>query len=242
MLQAAAVPVSVVQPARVRKFALAAGLLAKTNRINAQLLSRFGQAVCPTATAAVSEAVAQLRELCRRRAQLVQVLRLTRNQAAWLQLKELRTAASALMLQLRRQLQQIDRWITQTIAADTQLAAKNRRLQTVAAVGQATAAVLLCELPELGLVNRRQIAALAGVAPYARDSGSFKGKRWISGGRFAVRKALYMAALVVSRHNPVLRSRYERLLARGKPPKVALVALMQHLVLHLNSLLKHLDT
>lgn len=107
-------------------------------------------------------------------------------------------------------------------------------------VGANTTAVILAELPELGVLNRQEIAALAGVAPFSRDSGQWKGKRWIGGGRAAVRKALYMAALVASRHNVTLKARYQHLLSRGKAPKVALVALMRHLIIHLNALLKPL--
>ena len=240
LLQGAGISVSVLQPMRVRQFATASGLHAKTDAIDAALLCRFGQSVQPRPTPALSQEHSRLRELCRRRAQLLELLQQTRNQASGLTWAALRRSTAVLVRQLRAQITQVENWISQTINTDTLLAAKTAKLQTVIGVGQTTSAILLAELPELGSLNKQQIAALAGVAPFSRDSGQWKGKRWIGGGRFAARKSLYMAALVASRYNPILKSRYQHLIARGKAPKVALVALMRHLIIHLNSLLKPL--
>jgi transposase len=239
-LQAAGLAVSVVQPLRVRQFARGAGWQAKTDRIDAALLCRYGQTVQPRPTPARSQAQARLRELSRRRSQLVELLQLARNQARQLTLPELRRGSAALIRQLRRQIVQVEALLWHSLQTDPALRARAQKLQSVRGVGPCTAAVLLAELPELGRLNRRAVAALAGVAPFNRDSGQWKGKRWIGGGRFALRKALYMAALVGSRHNTVLQARYQNLLARGKAPKVALVALMRHLVIYLNHLLKPL--
>jgi transposase len=239
-LHQARVPVCVVDPARVRHFARATGQRAKTDRIDAAMLARYGEQMQPRPTASVSAAQAQVRELVRRRAQLLEVLQLTRQHAVHLTLATLRRQNAALVRAVRRQISAVEQEIQQAFDAEAALAERSGRVQSVSGVGPATAAVLLAEMPELGTLNRAQAAALAGVAPFARESGKWRGRRWVGGGRSPVRKALYMAALVGSRANAVLRERYERLRARGKPAKVALVALMRHLIIHLNALLKNL--
>jgi len=239
-LHSAAIPVSVVQPARVRQFAKAAGLLAKTDTIDAQLLSRFGQTLQPRPTPPPTAQQEQLRQLCRARTDLVQEIQTVRNQALGYQEPLLRRLVAQRLRLLRRQCQQIEQAIARLLQDHPPLQQQHQRLCQVPGVGSTTAAVLLAELPELGQLNRRQIAALVGVAPYPKDSGSHQGRRHIRAGRPAVRKALYMAALSASRANPVLRARYQHLRAQNKPAKVALVALMRHLVIHLNSCLKNL--
>jgi transposase len=241
-LHQAQVPVSVIDPARVRHFARATGQRAKTDRIDAAMLARYGEQMQPRPTAPMSAAQGQVRELVRRRAQLLDVLQLTRQHAQHLTLATLRRQNATLVRQVRRQVAAVEKEIQSALAAQSSLFERVRCLQSVSGVGPATAAVLVAELPELGQLNRGQVAALAGVAPFARESGKWRGARWIGGGRASVRKALYMAALVGSRSNVVLRQRYERLRARGKPAKVALVALMRHLIIHLNALLKNYQT
>lgn len=238
-LQDAQVPVCVVDPARVRHFVRATGQRAKTDRIDATMLARYGEQMQPRPTAPLSAAQVQMRELVRRRAQLLEVLQLTRGHAQHLTLLALRRQSAALVRQIRRQIVAVEKEIQKVVADEALLSQRSRQLQSVSSVGPATAAVLLAEMPELGALNRGQAAALAGVAPFARESGKWKGKRFVGGGRAPVRKALYMAALVGSRSNAVLRQRYEHLRARGKPAKVALVALMRHLIIHLNALLKN---
>ena len=237
-LLAAKIPVSVVEPARVRHFARARGLRAKTDRIDAALLAEYGQRLQPRPVEARSLAQDRVRQLVRRRAQLVHLMTLTRNQARLLRGADLRRSAAKLLLQVRTQFHDTEKLIANVLKQDQNFAAKAERLQSVPGVGPTMAAVALAELPELGKVNRKEIAALAGVAPYSRDSGQSRGVRRIGGGRAHARKTLYMAALVASRANPVQRARYQALLLRGKPKKVALVALMRQLIVHMNFLLK----
>jgi transposase len=237
-LHAAQLPVSILQPARARQFAAAQGQLAKTDRIDAAMLARYGQLLQPRPLTPPSPAQGRLRELSRRRSQLQDLLQLAVQQTRSISLIELRRQATALVRQLKKQIAQIESLLAAQIQKQSALSLRSARLQSVAGVGTITATVLLAEMPELGQLNRQQAAALAGVAPFCRDSGRWRGKRWISGGRPALRKALYMAALVASRYNPHLRSRYQLLRARGKAPKVALVALMRHLIIYLNALLK----
>jgi transposase len=241
-LHRAQVPVCVVDPARVRHFARALGQRAKTDPIDAALLARYGEQTQPRPTTPLSAAQAQVRELVRRRAQLLEVLQLTRQHTQHFSLSSLRRQSAALLRQVRGQIAAVEKEIQKAIQQETALRQRAQQLQSVSGVGPATAAVLVAEMPELGTLNRGQAAALAGVAPFARESGKWRGKRFVGGGRAPVRKALYMAALVGSRNNAVLRARYERLRAQGKPGKVALVALMRHLIIHLNALLKTSQT
>ena len=237
-LLSAKIPVSVVEPARVRHFARAAGLRAKTDRVDAALLAQYGERLQPRPAELRSVAQERLRELTRRRSQLVDLMTLTRNQSRLLRGVDLRRGAARLLTQMRTQLRAVEKLIAQVLREDACFADKARRVQSVPGVGPVVAAVLLAELPELGRVNRKEIAALAGVAPFSRDSGQSRGLRHIAGGRAYARKSLYMAALVASRANPIQRARYQALLLRGKPKKVALVALMRQLIVHLNFLLK----
>lgn len=241
-LHRAQIAVCVVDPARVRHFARALGQRAKTDPIDAALLARYGEQMQPRPTTPPTVAQAQVRELVRRRAQLVDMLQLCRQHAQSLTLVSLRRQSASLLRQVRRQIAAVEKEIQKVIQQEAALQERARRLQSVSGVGPATAAVLVAEMPELGTLNRGQAAALSGVAPFARESGKWKGKRFVGGGRAPVRKALYMAALVGSRRNVVLRQRYERLRAQGKPGKVALVALMRHLIIHLNALLKTSQT
>jgi len=241
-LHQAQVPVCVVDPARVRHFARALGQRAKTDPIDAALLARYGEQTHPRPTTPLSAAQAHVRELTRRRAQLVEMLQLCRQHARSLTLPSLRRQSAVLLRQVRRQIASVEQQIQKALQDEAPLQQRAQRLQSVSGVGPATATVLVAEMPELGTLNRGQAAALAGVAPFARESGKWRGKRFVGGGRAPVRKALYMAALVGSRSNPVLRQRYERLRAQGKPAKVALVALMRHLIIHLNALLKNPPT
>jgi transposase len=237
-LQAAQLPLSVVLPQRVRHFARGLGWEAKTDPLDAALLARYGQVAQPPPTPAPSAAEARLRELTRRRQQVVQLLATTAQQGRDFSGADLRRQHATLLRFLRRQVAELESAIARTIAADPRLETRRQALESESGVGPVTAAVLLAQLPELGQLNRQQVAALAGVAPYAVDSGAWRGQRHIRGGRFLPRAALYMAALVASRYHPQLRPRYEHLRARGKAPKVALVALMRHLVIRLNHRLR----
>jgi transposase len=239
-LHQASIPVAIVEPARVRHFAKACGLRAKTDRIDAQLLAEFGRQTSPRPQAPLAPGTAALRELSRHRGQLQEMLQTTLQQSRHLTLPVLRKQNALFLRQLRSHLQKLEKQIDALIQTDAALQNKARALQQVAGVGPKTAVSLLAEMPELGALNRGQAAALAGVAPHARESGRWQGKRFIGGGRPLARKALYMAALVGSRHNSFLKTRYQHLVARGKAPKVALVALMRHLIILLNAILKPL--
>lgn len=240
-LQAAGVAVSLVQASRVRQYARASGLWAKTDRIDAQLLCAFGQALAPAPSRAWTPEQEKLRELDRQRRHLSRLLVMEQNRQGQLQEKALRQLAQRLIAQIKRQIAQVDQLIGELIGQSEELRAKAGKLVAVSGVGARTAALLLAQMPELGELNRGQAAALAGVAPFNRDSGKRTGRRSIYAGRRAVRSGLYMAALVAARHNPILREFYQRLRAAGKPPKLALTATMRKLLLVLNSALKPLS-
>ena len=238
-LQAAKVPVSILNPARVRHFARAQGQRAKTDNIDAAVLTAYGQALQPKPTAPRAEQEQQLTELVRRRVQLSDALVAQRLQAQQLSLPVLQRQAKSLIRRLEQEIKQIE---AQLHALRTQVPALNQRaqkLETIKGVGTITALGMLAELPELGTLNRGQVAALAGLAPHPRESGLWHGRRTIGGGRPQVRRALYMAALVAARSNQQLKAFYQRLRLAGKPAKVALTAVMRKLVVLMNRLLKN---
>jgi transposase len=229
---------SLVQASRVRQYARACGLLAKTDAIDAQLLARFGHAISPRRTKALPPEQEQLRELESHRRHLVRSLVAEQNRRAQLSDKTLLRLSTSLTAQLKKQIAQIEALLSRLIEQSEELSAKARKLTSIVGVGSRTAALLLAQMPELGQLNRRETAALAGLAPFNRDSGALHGKRAIFGGRRAVRCGLYMAALVAARRNPILAPFYQRLRQAGKPPKLALTATMRKLLIVLNSALK----
>jgi transposase len=229
---------SLVQASRVRQYARACGLLAKTDAIDARLLTRFGQAIAPQPSKVLSPVQEQLRELEAHRRHLVRLLVAQQNRRAQLSSKTLLSLDHRLTSQLRKQIAQIEALLSAAIEQDQALSRKARKLTAIVGVGSRTATLLLAQMPELGQLNRREAAALAGLAPFNRDSGSLQGKRAIFGGRRAVRCGLYMAALVAARRNPILAPFYQRLRRAGKPPKLALTATMRKLLIVLNSALK----
>jgi len=241
-LQGAGIRVSVVQASRVRQFARASGIWAKTDGIDAQVLAAFGEALQPAVTEPVAPEQEALRELERHRRHLSRLLVAEQNHGARLQEASLRKLNLKLRRQLEHQIKEIDRLLEQLIARSAELAGKAQKLTAITGVGARTATLLLAQMPELGTLNRREAAALAGLAPFNRDSGKLQGKRSIFGGRRAVRTGLYMAALVAARYNPTLKAFYQRLRAKGKPPKLALTATMRKLLLILNSALKPTPT
>jgi len=181
-----------------------------------------------------------LRQYEAQRRQLSRILVAQENRLAQLSCTELRTLSRSLISKIKTQIKTIDRGISDLIAQDQTLCVKAQKLTAISGVGVRTAALLLAQMPELGQLNRRQAAALAGLAPFNHDSGSVRGKRAIFGGRPALRSGLYMAALVATRHNPILSNFYQRLRAKGKPHKLALTAVMRKLLLALNHSLKPL--
>ena len=230
--------VTLVQAIRVRQYARAAGILAKTDRIDARVLAAFGAALRPKPTAPLSPEQKRLRELESQRRHLSRVLRAEENRLAQLQCSELRSLGRSFINKIQKQIDVIEECISTLIAQDQTLHAKAQKLTAVTGVGARTAALLLAQMPELGQLNRRQAAALAGLAPFNHDSGSLRGKRAIFGGRRALRSGLYMAALSAARFNPILSSFYQRLRAKGKPHQLALTAVMRKLLLALNHTLK----
>jgi transposase len=237
-LHAAQVPVTLVNPRQVRDFARAKGLLAKTDSLDAAVLAEYGRVFTPASTAALSPAQQRLAHLVTRRQELLEMITQEQHRAEHPHDAFVVKQARRLTTTLRRHLAQLEEEIGALEKADAKLAEQVGRLIGIQGVGQRTAWLLLAALPELGTLARGQAAALAGLAPYNHDSGPQRGQRHIAHGRPLARRALYMAALVAARFNPVLRPFYQRLRAAGKPPKVALVALMRKLAELANLLLK----
>jgi transposase len=236
-LAAVGLPVVVANPRQVRDFARATGQLAKTDAIDAQILALFAERVRPEPRALPDEAVQALDALLTRRRQLLEMLVAEKNRLGFAQ-PPVRRGITQHIRWLERRLADVDHDLAEMIEASPVWRAKDDLLQSVPGVGPVLSRTLLGELPELGLLNRKQIAALVGVAPLARDSGTLRGKRLIWGGRAPIRTVLYMSALAGARHNPVLRAFYLRLRAAGKPAKVALTACMRKLLTILNAMVR----
>jgi len=238
VLHAALVPVSVINPARVRQFARASGELAKTDPIDAAVLTAFGQAFTPQATAPRPATEIKMAALVTRRAQLLELRVAEEQRADTCTEAALGKLFPRWLAQVEKQITKVEALIEELLHEQTKLAAQVQRLDDITGVGRLTAVTVLATMPELGQLNRRQAAALAGLAPYNRDSGKWAGQRHISGGRADVRRGLYMAALSASRSNHLLKPFYDRLIAAGKPAKVALTAVMRKLIVLMNHLLK----
>lgn len=235
-LAAAGLPVALVNPARVRHFALAAGILAKTDALDAEVLARFGREMKPMPTPPPSPEEQELTELVVRRRQLVAMRTSERNRLGQVRGAPARVSLEAVLEVLECQIETLDRRLDHLVAACPAWHHRSCLLRSVPSVGPVVTRTLIAELPELGRLNRQQIAALAGVAPINRDSGAGRGHRSIRGGRRAVRTVLYMAAVVGCRHNPAIRAFYLKLRGRGKPAKVALTACMRKLLTILNAI------
>jgi len=235
-LQVAGIPVAAINPRQARDFAKAVGKLAKTDRIDAGVLAEFApitKAACRTAEDAGRR---DLEGLVARRRQLVELRVMEDNRLSGASEGPARRSVEAVLRLLKEQITAIEERIAERIEGDDDWRARMELLRSVPGVGPTTAAVLIAELPELGELSRQQVAALVGVAPYARDSGPSRGRRSIWGGRATVRQVLYMAALTARRHNPWLGRFADRLEAAGKPPKVVLVACMRKLLTLLNAM------
>ncbi len=223
-LRDAALPVAVVNPRQVRDFARALGILAKTDRIDAQVIARYAEMVRPPVRKRKSPRERELAGLVARRSQLLGQRTAENNRLYKAAIPRVRADLRRAIAGLGRRIGTLDRDISALIKADPDLAGRSALITSVPGAGDQLAAIMLAYLPELGQVGEKQIAALAGVAPLSRDSGHYRGKRSVWGGRARVRSVLYMSALSASRHNPVIREFYGRLVALGKPKKVALVA------------------
>lgn len=237
-LHAAGIALSVVQPSRVRSYAKAKGQLAKTDPIDAALLTEFGASIHPSPTLPPSAEQLRLQELVGRRRQLIETTTAESNRSAHYIDPLVRRQARRFMEFLGNQIKQCEKAIAALIAKQDEMASRSARLQQVQGVGFITAATLLAEMPELGLLTDQTAAAIAGVAPYNCDSGPCKGSRRIRGGRHHVRSSLYMATLCAVRFDPVLKAFYLNLRNRGKKPLVALTAAMRKLIILLNRLIK----
>jgi transposase len=233
--------VSVVHAGRVREFAKGCGLLAKTDKIDARLLRRFGELTRPEPSVPPAAEQQRLTALAERRQQLVTMRTMEHNRLEMAVAEDLRAALQAHLDFLDQQIRQVEDDLQSLIQARDELRAKADKLQQIKGIGQTTAWHLLAFLPELGALTRREVAALAGVAPFNRDSGPKQGRRRIAGGRFRLRACLYMAALAAAQHNHVLQPFYQRLLDNGKPKKVALVAVMRKLIIAANAQLKPIN-
>ena len=235
-LAAAGLPVIVLNPRRGREFARAAGVLAKTDRLDAGVLALYAERMKPPPRALPTPQQRELEDLVARRAQLVGMLTQEKNRLGQASSATVRKSIEAVIKALKKQVDDTEGQIARRIESSEVWKDAAERLESVPGVGFKTVCVLLGALPELGALSRQKIAALAGLAPVNRDSGAMRGKRSIAGGRADVRTALYMAALTAVRYNPVLKGFYERLVAAGKPKKVALTAAAHKLLTILNAI------
>jgi transposase len=237
-LAAEALPVAVVNPRQIRDFARATGRLAKTDRADAAALALFAERIRPEPRSLPDAAAQALMELVARRRQVLGMIVMETNRRHAARAPRVLAAIDATLSLLRSQLADLDRDIDAVVRASPPWRETVGLLTSVPGIGDVTARTLIAELPELGSLDRRRLAALVGVAPVNQDSGLQRGHRAIAGGRTSVRNALFMATLVAVRRNPVLRAHYQALLARGRPKKVALVACIRRLLGILNAILR----
>ena len=234
----AGLPLVVVNPAQIRHFAQALGKRAKTDPIDAAVIAHFVEAVKPELRALPDEAQRLLAELVGRRRQIIEMMVAERQREKRAANVRVRKSILRHVRVLEKELPEIDEDIGTLVRGSTVWREKEDLLVSFPGIGNTLARTLLAELPELGALTRRQIASLVGVAPFTRQSGHWKGKSMIGGGRAAARTALYLAALVASRHNPILKTFYARLLAAGKPKMVALIAVARKILTTLNAMLR----
>jgi transposase len=241
-LASAGLPLSMVNPRQVRDFARATGKLAKTDQLDAQVLAHFAEAVRPTPYPLPDAQTQELTALLTRRHQLVEMLTAEKNRLGATRSEAVRQRVQDHIRWLEQELADLDDELDHTLRESPLWREKDNLLRSVPGIGRVVSITLLADLPELGTLSRHQIAALVGVAPLNRDSGRFRGKRTVWGGRARVRAALYMAALTASLYNPIIKTFYHRLCSAGKVRKVALTACMRKLLIILNSMVKHQQT
>jgi len=233
----AGLPVALVSPQRVRQYAKAKGLLAKTDQLDAQVLAEYGKNIQPRLFVGKSEERKKLSALVGRRKQLNDMLQAEKNRLRAKDLS-LQQSLERIIRCLKAELDNIDQEIEQFLQSHQDLEEQEQLLRTAKSIGRVTAATLLADLPELGQLDRKEIAALVGVAPMNRDSGRKRGYRKTQGGRPEVRSALYMSALTGIRYNPILKAQYDQMLKRGKEKKVAITACMRKMLTILNAMLR----
>jgi transposase len=235
-LHLAGLAVAVVNPRQIRDFARAVGQIAKTDKIDAKIIARFASTVEPPAKDVLDAKARQLKALVARRDHLVGMHVAEKNRIEHAVDRDIVRSIKVVLKTIELQIVGLDSQIAEHIVQDPQLRRKADIIDSAPGIACTTASMLVTRLPELGLLNRRQIAALVGVAPMNRDSGTFKGKRMTGGGRRAIRAALYMPTLAATRHNPVIREFYHRLLAKGKKKMIAVTASMRKLLTILNTM------
>lgn len=237
-LAGAGLPVAVVNPAQIRAFAKALGQRAKTDPIDALVIARFAETARPQPRALPDEATQLLADLVARRRQIIEMIGAERQREKRITIPHLRRSIERLLKALEKELASVDTDIDQAVRGSPAWREKEDLLASVPGIGPTIARTLIAEMPELGSLDRKQIAALAGLAPFTRQSGQWRGKSFISGGRASVRTALFMGASVASRWNPVLKPFFQRLTRAGKPKKVALIAVARKLLTILNAILR----
>jgi len=237
-LAAAGLPVVIVNPAQVRAFAKAIGQRAKTDPIDAAVIAHFAEATKPQVRPLPDEATRLLADLVARRRQIVEMIGAERQREKRITAAHLRKSIERLVRALEKELAGLNTDIDDTVRGSPVWHAKQDLLKSVPGVGRVIASTLIAELPELGRCDRREIAALAGLAPFTRQSGQWRGKSFIGGGREVVRTALFMGAMVAMRSNPVLKAFYDRLVAAGKPKMIAIIAVARKLLTILNAIVR----
>jgi transposase len=237
-LAGASLPVAVVNPAQIRAFARALGKRAKSDPIDAEVIARFAEATRPEIRALADEQTRTLADLVARRRQIVQMIAAERQREKRTQLRRVLRSIKNVVAALEKALNDVDQEIDDSVRGSPVWREKEDLLASVPGIGPVTARVLLAEMPELGSLDRREAASLAGLAPWTRQSGQWRGKSFIGGGRASVRTALFVAALTAARHNPVLKTFHQRLIAAGKPKMVALIAVARKLLTILNAILR----
>lgn len=238
-LWASNIPTALINPRQTKSFAYSMGRRAKSDSLDAELLMEYARKMKPKPTEPLSDAVTELREFLTRRSQLNRMIVAEKNHAKSPTVTNATKKSVKIILKaLRNEMLSIDQDITKIINSYEELSSKAKILSEQTSVGPVLLCTLLSDMPELGKLERNQASALVGVAPFDRDSGNMKGKRSIAGGRVRVRCALYMATLSAIRYNPIIKEFYQRLIANGKPRKVAIVACMRKFIIFLNALLK----
>jgi transposase len=237
-LAAARLPVVVVNPAQIRAFAKALGERAKTDPIDAEVIARFAAATRPEPRPLPDEATRLLADLVARRRQIIEMIVAERQREKRVTIAHLRKSIARLLKALEKELTSVDADIDNAVRGSPAWREKEDLLASVPGIGPTIARTLIAELPELGQLGRKQIAALAGLAPFTRQSGQWRGRSFIGGGRTSVRTALFMGAMVAKRHNPVLKAFFDRLVLAGKPKMVALIAVARKLLTILNAILR----
>jgi transposase len=237
-LAAAGLPVVIVNPAQIRAFAKAIGQRAKTDPIDAGVIAHFAEATRPEVRPLPDEATRLLSDLVARRRQIIEMIVAERQRERRITVKRLKSSIARLLKALEKELASVDTDIDDAVRSSPAWRDKENLLASVPGVGPGIARTLIADLPELGQLNRKEIAALAGLAPFARQSGKWRGKTFIGGGRTTVRTVLFMGALVAKKHNPVLKAFFDRLVSAGKPKMVALIAVARKLLTILNAILR----